>query len=78
MRFAMVPNGVKVWDNEGQTHDRYTVLFEDGACYTMNGFPFNTDGVVTYLSQGYRPMQGDVTRTRVPSQVVAKIRELMV
>jgi hypothetical protein len=77
MKFSMVPADVKVWDNDGETHDRYTVLFKDGACYTMNGFPFNDDGVVIYLSQGYLPGANDIVRTRVPSQVAAKIYELI-
>lgn len=82
MKFAFVPKDVVVWDNLGEehggTHDRYAVLFPDGACFTMNGFPFNEDGFTEYRSQGYKPTADEVVRDRVPSQVVAKIYELMV
>lgn len=78
---GFVPKDVKIFDNQGEdkggTHDRYTVIFPDGAVYTMNGFPFNEDGYCKYLQQGYTPTKQDIERHKVPTQVIAKTYQLM-
>lgn len=81
MEYVDTPFDITVWDNGGEkppkqgTHDRYAIIFPDGAVYVMSAFPYY-DGVCYYYGQSYKPTSEDVNRTKIPYQVLNKIEEL--
>jgi len=40
----MITQDLRYWDNEGKSVDRYTAVWPDGSCLSMNSKPFHPQG----------------------------------
>ena len=49
---------MKIYDNGGQTFDRYTIIFDDGVAYGMSENATSPDGFNQYLGDRILPDKG--------------------
>lgn len=72
---------MKIYDNQGKTFDRYTVIFPNGVIYLMSHNPGSPQGVCMYcgtqIDISYlKSHNARVAIRNLPDQVQSQIKEL--